>query len=67
MISGRNKSSIFNFNSFSGRKVNLVGELGGENQKFPVLFKSTLKKKINLRKTRTFRQNNGSSKFWILE
>ncbi|KAF0752866.1 Uncharacterized protein FWK35_00021999 [Aphis craccivora] len=46
----RNNALIFNFSSFSGSKVNLVGALGGFSWgafflKFSIVFKSTRKKK----------------------
>ncbi|KAE9544483.1 hypothetical protein AGLY_000024 [Aphis glycines] len=50
----RNNASIFNFSSFSGLKVNLVGALGGHSLKFPIIFKSTRKIKKKLRKNGNF-------------
>jgi len=36
----RNNTSIFNFKILFDGKINLVDALGGQNSKFPVVFKS---------------------------
>jgi len=43
--------SIYNFRIFFDENVNLVGTLGDQHLKFPVVFKNAEKNKKNLRKS----------------
>jgi len=57
-INSRNNDSIFYFGIFFDEKVNIVGALGGQNLKFPTVFKSTRKNNIKIKgKTGIFTQN----------
>ncbi|KAF0772340.1 Uncharacterized protein FWK35_00000501, partial [Aphis craccivora] len=61
------KASIFKLSPVSVRKVNLVGTLGGQSKKFPMVFKKIEKnKKKNDGKTEIFTQNQFSTKSIIL-